>query len=79
MSTDLTANKRLNSFREAHRAGFSRFLATGEPRLLNQPIRLKAIKKDGREFMAEHFIISEVRHGQRFFAATIREVVPRSQ
>lgn len=66
------------SLRGAHQAGFSRFLATGESRLLNQSIRLKAVRKDGCEFVADHFIISEVKDGQRFFAATIREVVPRS-
>ena len=50
----------------------------GIPRLLNQAIRLKAVRRDGTEFTAEHYIISEIRDGRRFFGATIREVLPRT-
>lgn len=57
---------------DAHQLGFSRFLATNKPTLLNQPLRLKAVKKDGTEFEAEHFIIAEQYQGQWIFAATIR-------
>ncbi|MBI2070139.1 MAG: PAS domain S-box protein [Elusimicrobia bacterium] len=65
------------SLREAHQAGFSRLLVTNQPRLLNQPIRLKAVNKAGREFIAEHFIVGERHGGEWFFGATIREVPPR--
>src|SRR5688572_17054603 len=65
------------ALRDAHQAGFSRFLATEKPRLLNQALMLKALRKNGSEFTAEHFIITEVRDGNRFFGATIKEVMPR--
>lgn len=57
---------------DAHQLGFSRFLTTGTPTLLNQPLRLKAITKDGRVFEAEHTIMAEQRNGAWNFAATIK-------
>lgn len=57
---------------DAHHLGFSRFLTTGAPTLLNQPLKLKAITKAGREFDAEHFIVAEQQRGQWVFGATIR-------
>lgn len=38
---------------DAHHLGFSRFLATGQATLLGQPLQLRAVRKDGREFRAE--------------------------
>jgi len=64
--------------REAHHAGWKRFLATSEARLLDKPLLLKAVDKAGRQFMAEHYIVAERREGQWVFAATVREVTPRS-
>ena len=60
------------NLRDSHHLGFSRFLTTEKPTLLNQPLRLKAVTKEGREFEAEHFIIAEQRHGQWLFGALIR-------
>ena len=57
---------------DAHHLGFSRFLTTGKPTLLNQPLKLRAITKAGREFDAEHIITAEQRNGQWMFGATIR-------
>lgn len=65
------------NMREAHLLGFSRLLKTSKPRLLNQAIRLPAIAKTGREFMAEHIIVGEKRGEQWIFGATIREMMPR--
>lgn len=65
------------AMRQAHLAGFSRMLATGKPQVLNQIIRLPALSKSGREFIAEHFIIGEKREGQWVFGAAIRETMPR--
>jgi len=62
------------SLHEAHRFGFSRFLATGVATLLNRPITLKAIAKDGRTFDAEHTITAKQQHGQWVFTATVRPV-----
>lgn len=60
------------SLHDAHHLGFSRFLTTGKPTLLNQPLKLKAVTKAGREFDAEHFILAEQHDGQWVFGATIR-------
>ncbi len=57
---------------DAHHLGFSRFLMTGKPTLLNQPLKLKAVTKDGREFDSEHIIVAEQQEGQWVFGATIR-------
>lgn len=57
---------------DAHHLGFSRFLSTGEPTLLDKPLRLRALAKDGREFDAEHFIVAERVEGRWRFAATLR-------
>ena len=57
---------------DAHHLGFSRFLTTGKPTLLNRPLKLRAVTKAGREFDAEHIITAEQQHGQWVFGATIR-------
>ena len=57
---------------DSHHMGFSRFLMTGKPTLLDQPLTLKAVTKKGREFESEHYIIAEQNHGQWVFGATIR-------
>lgn len=62
------------SMRDLHHKGFARLVGGGEPRLLNQPIRLPALTKNGREFMAEHFILGERRDGRWVFGAAIREL-----
>jgi PAS domain S-box-containing protein len=58
--------------RDAHHLGFSRFLVSGKPTLLNKPLQLKVLSKDGRELNAEHLIIAENLGGKWFFGATIR-------
>lgn len=57
---------------DAHNLGFSRFLTTRKPTLLNQPLKLKAVAKDGRVFDAEHFIVAELSSDRWTFGATIR-------
>lgn len=59
------------NLRDSHHMGFSRFLATGKPTLLDKPIRLKAELKDGRVVDAEHTIIAEQEGGRWVFGATI--------
>ena len=61
-----------SNLHDAHHLGFSRFLTTGKPTLLNQPLKLKAVTKDGHEFDAEHIITAEQHQGQWVFGATIR-------
>lgn len=57
---------------DAHHLGFSRFLTTSKSGILGKPLRLRAVRKDGREFEAEHLIIAERRHGDWLFGAVIR-------
>ncbi len=59
-------------FQDSHNLGFARFSATGTSTILNHPLHLKAVAKDGREIESEHFIIAEKEEGQWLFAATLR-------
>ncbi len=57
---------------DAHNVGFSRFLTTSKSVILGEPLRLRAVRKDGREFEAEHLIIAERTGGDWLFGAVIR-------
>ena len=61
-----------STLHDAHHLGFSRFLTSGVPTLLDRPLILNAVTKDGRIFPAEHQIIAERQRGQWVFGATIR-------
>ncbi|MEW6736092.1 MAG: PAS domain S-box protein [Acidobacteriota bacterium] len=56
---------------DAHHLGFSRFLMTGNPTLLNRPLKLKTLLKDGSELYTEHFIIAEQQQGHWVFGARL--------
>jgi PAS domain S-box-containing protein len=60
-----------DNLRDAHHMGFSRFLLTGKPTILNQPLKLKILTGDGKESDAEHLIIAEKINGNWVFGATI--------
>jgi hypothetical protein len=51
--------------------GFSRFLLTGKPTILNQEIQLVIVLADGQERAAKHYIIAENIDGNWVFGATI--------
>ncbi|NEQ95881.1 MAG: PAS domain-containing protein [Cyanothece sp. SIO2G6] len=59
-------------FHDSHNLSFARFSATGNSTILNHPLQLKAIAKDGQEIDSEHFIIAEKQENQWLFAATLR-------
>ncbi|MCF2147697.1 PAS domain S-box protein [Desmonostoc muscorum LEGE 12446] len=59
-------------FHAPHHLGFSRFLSTEKSTILNHPLQLKGITKDGKEIEAEHFIQAEQHQGQWVFWATLR-------
>lgn len=64
-------------FRDAHRAGLTRYLATGEARFINKRVELPAMRRDGREFPAE-LTISEVWfESQRQFTCFIHDISDR--
>lgn len=64
------------SYHDSHHLGFSRFALTEKPTVLNHPLWLMAVTKDGREIESEHFITAEQQQGQWVFRATLR---PKSQ
>lgn len=60
------------NFRDAHHLGFSRFQATEVATLLNHPLKLKAITKEGVEILSEHYIMAEKEGETWCFAALLR-------
>jgi PAS domain S-box-containing protein len=49
-------------FREKHRQGLARFLATGEGPILNRRIELTALHREGHEFQVE-LSVTPIRQG----------------
>ena len=60
------------TMRDAHNLGFSRFLTTGKPTLLNQPLELNALAKNGQEIETEVVIVAEQKNGHWAFGAILR-------
>ena len=61
-------------FRQAHRDGLARYLATGEARVLNKRIELVALRRSGEEFPVE-LSITPIRKGDTVsFSAFIRDL-----
>ena len=59
------------TLQDAHHLGFSRFMTTGKPTLLNQPLDLEIVTAGGRIEKARHFIVAEKRDDRWVFGATI--------
>ncbi|MCC5637342.1 PAS domain S-box protein [Nostoc sp. CHAB 5844] len=59
-------------FHAPHHLGFSRFLSTESSTILNHPVRLVGITKDGREIAAEHLIMAEKHQEEWVFMAMLR-------
>jgi len=57
---------------DAHNLGFSRFLLSKQPNILNQSINLNAMNRAGEMFEAEHYIIAEQQNDEWVIGATIR-------
>ncbi|OGT00048.1 MAG: hypothetical protein A3F73_00050 [Gallionellales bacterium RIFCSPLOWO2_12_FULL_59_22] len=66
-------------YREAHRRGMSRYLATGEGPFLNNLIDIQAIDREGREFHIELTIIRASSKGKLEFSAFIRDITGRKR
>lgn len=66
--------------REAHVIGYSRYLVTGEPRLIGRPVRVPARHRDGEEIQVE-LMLSTYRTtaGRRGFVASLRDLTGRAQ
>lgn len=59
---------------DAHHLGFSRFLLTGVSTLLDRPLTLSVMTREGKEVRAEHRILAEQVQGHWVFGATIRRL-----
>ena len=61
------------SFREFHHAGFARFQLTESSKVVNHPLTLATICRDGQPLQSEHYIVAEkYPDGGWSFAATLR-------
>lgn len=66
-------------YREAHRLGLARYLATGEAKVLNQRIELTALRRDGQEFPVE-LSITPIHEGAAVsFCAFVRDITERKR
>ena len=60
------------ALRDAHVMGFSRMLQTGRGTLLNQPLRLATLCRDGSVVAVEAVLVAERANGRWQFGATLR-------
>ena len=67
------------SLREAHRAGFSRYMATGESHILDRRIEMTALRADGSEFPVELTITRAGLPGSPAFIGYIRDLTERER
>jgi PAS domain S-box-containing protein len=65
------------SLREAHRAGFSRYMTTGESRILDRRIEITALRADGSEFPVELTITRAGLPGSPGFIGYVRDITDR--
>jgi PAS domain S-box-containing protein len=66
-------------YREAHRQGLARFLATGENRVLNKRFEITAMRFDGTEFPVELAITPIPGALEPTFTAHLRDITDRKQ
>ena len=64
-------------YREAHRGRLERFVAGGEPRVLDQVLELAGLHRDGREFPVELTISAVQLEDGYAFNAFLRDISPR--
>lgn len=68
-----------DAMRERHRAGMTKYLATGEGPVLNRRIELTALRSDGTEFPVELSITSIPSTGNPLFTAYLRDITGRKR
>ena len=64
-------------YRDAHRAGVARFLATGDGRLMGSTAELEGMRADGSEFPLELSLSSWTQNGELRFTGALRDVSNR--
>jgi diguanylate cyclase (GGDEF)-like protein/PAS domain S-box-containing protein len=64
--------------RDAHARGLSRFISTGEGRIIGRTVELSALHRDGHEFPVEVSVSATSRHGaQVSFVAFVTDITQR--
>jgi len=66
-------------YRERHREGMKRYLATGEAHVLGRRIEIEALRADGSELPVELAIVRVPLPGPAFFTAYIRDLTERKR
>jgi len=64
-------------FREAHRVGIARYLATGSGPILGKRIELSALRSDGSEFPCELTVVPVETTGPPMFTGYVRDITER--
>jgi PAS domain S-box-containing protein len=67
------------SAREAHRRGLTRYLATGQARILDRRIEVTAVRADGSEFPAELTVTRAGLPGAPAFIGYVRDITERQR
>jgi diguanylate cyclase (GGDEF)-like protein/PAS domain S-box-containing protein len=66
-------------YREQHAAGLQRFIRTGVATIINKPVEVPLLRKDGAEIPAE-MTIGAARHlGRYYFATFVRDISERKE
>lgn len=66
-------------YRHSHEAGMHRYLHTRQPKILNQVIEIKALRRNGTEFPVELTVIPMRQNEQDIFCAFIRDITERKE
>ena len=67
------------SYREAHRAGFARYLSTGEGPILGKRLELAGLHADGHEFPVELAVTRIAAEGQPMFTGYMRDLTEQKR
>jgi PAS domain S-box-containing protein len=63
--------------RDAHRKALIRYIDTGQSRMINHPVELRGMRKDGSEFPVELAVTRPQLPGQPLFCGYMRDVTER--
>jgi adenylate cyclase len=66
-------------FREAHTAGISRVVDTGETRIIGKTVEVFGLHREGHEFPIELSLATWMDGDERFFSGIIRDITERSE
>jgi two-component system, cell cycle sensor histidine kinase and response regulator CckA len=66
-------------YRDAHRQGLARFLATGEGPVLGRRVELTGLRRDGSEFPVELTVTALREGGTSYFSAFVADITERKR